>query len=146
MEQRGQHHCQRSSGFCYVKKKMLRSEHSIRRENLKKIPTQLVFWHNKPPPKKGIYLVNKLSNLNPSLVCIHSVWHTWDLNQHSFTENLAHPLLICTRIWKFLVWKIKYDEIDFLSKLNLIFTACVACKNLVQTRQKISFVELDFSN
>jgi hypothetical protein len=30
-------------------------------------------------------------------------------------------------------------ELDFLSISNLIFTACVACKNLVQNIQKIKF-------
>ena len=32
-----------------------------------------------------------------------------------------------------------FYEIDFLSILNLVFTACVACKNQVQNRQKIKF-------
>ena len=32
-----------------------------------------------------------------------------------------------------------------MSILNYIFTVCVACKNLVRNRQKIQFVELDFS-
>ena len=35
---------------------------------------------------------------------------------------------------------------DFLSSLNQDFTACVACKILVQTRQKFQFIKLDFSN
>ena len=29
----------------------------------------------------------------------------------------------------------QFDKLDFLSILNLIFTACVACKNRVQTRK-----------
>ena len=33
-----------------------------------------------------------------------------------------------------------------IPSLNLIITACVASKNPVQTRQKIKFVVLDFSN
>ena len=37
------------------------------------------------------------------------------------------------------VWKIKFDELDFQSISNLIFTACVPCKNPVQNRQKIKF-------
>ena len=37
------------------------------------------------------------------------------------------------------VWKIKLDALDFLSILDLIFIACVACKNQVQNWQKIKF-------
>ena len=36
------------------------------------------------------------------------------------------------------------DELDFLSILNLIFTACVACKNRVQNRIKITLGNLIF--
>ena len=32
------------------------------------------------------------------------------------------PLLICTRILKFLVWKIYFDELDFLYSLNFLHT------------------------
>ena len=32
------------------------------------------------------------------------------------------------------------NKLDFLSSSNLIFTACVACKNQVWNRQKIEFV------
>ena len=39
-----------------------------------------------------------------------------------------------------------FDELDFLSSLNLIFTACVACNNQVLNIQKIKFVQFDFSN
>ena len=39
-----------------------------------------------------------------------------------------HSLLICTWFLKNRVWKIKSDELDFLSISNLSFTACVACK------------------
>ena len=35
---------------------------------------------------------------------------------------------------------------DFLSISNQIFTACVACKNLVRNRQKIPVRQLDFLN
>ena len=42
------------------------------------------------------------------------------------------------------VWKIKLYELDFLSILNLIFTACVACKNQVRNRQKIKFILMIF--
>ena len=33
-----------------------------------------------------------------------------------------------------------WNKLNFLSSSNLIFTACVACKNQVRTRQKIEFV------
>ena len=35
-----------------------------------------------------------------------------------------------------LVWNFEFDEVDFFPSLNWIFTACVACKNPVQTRKK----------
>ena len=57
-----------------------------------------------------------------------------------------YPLLICTWILKFLVWKIKLDELDFLFILNWIFPGYTDSKNQVQNRQKIKFIELDFSN
>ena len=44
------------------------------------------------------------------------------------------------------VWKIKLDELDFLSILNSIFTACVACKIQAWNKQKIQFIQLNFSN
>ena len=40
-----------------------------------------------------------------------------------------HPqLLICTWFLKNQFWKIKFDELNFQSISNLIFSACVACK------------------
>ena len=57
---------------------------------------------------------------------------------------LLPPLLMCTWFLKNRVWKIKLDELDFLSISNLTFTACVACKIRVQNRQKIKFIQLDF--
>ena len=39
-------------------------------------------------------------------------------------------------------WNIEFDE---LSISNLIFTACVACKNQVQTRKRIKLINLDIS-
>ena len=38
----------------------------------------------------------------------------------------------------------EFDEFDFWSISNLIFTFCVACKIQVQSRQKIKFIELNF--
>ena len=42
--------------------------------------------------------------------------------------------------------KIKLDEIDFLFISNLKFAGYTGSKNQVQTRQKIKFSQLDFSN
>ena len=45
---------------------------------------------------------------------------------------------ICTRILKYRVWKIEFDELEFLSSLNWVFTASViACKIQVWNKQKI---------
>ena len=35
------------------------------------------------------------------------------------------------------------DELEFLSILNLIFTACLACKIQLRNKQKIKFIQLD---
>ena len=53
---------------------------------------------------------------------------------------------ICTRILKYRVWKIKFDELDFLSISNSNFAGCTGSKNLDQTRQKFQFIKLHFSN
>ena len=37
-------------------------------------------------------------------------------------------------------------EFEILCLMNLIFTACVACKNCVQSRTKINFIKLEISN
>ena len=42
--------------------------------------------------------------------------------------------------------KIKLDELDFWSILNLIFAGYTGSKNQVRNRVKIQFVELDFLN
>ena len=59
-------------------------------------------------------------------------------------------LLICTWFLKNRVWKIKLDKLEFLSISNLISTVWVvvwvASKIQVQNRQKIKFIQLDFSN
>ena len=53
---------------------------------------------------------------------------------------------ICTRILKYRVWIIKFDELDFLSISNSNFAGYIGSKNLVQTRQKFQFIKLDYSN
>ena len=60
--------------------------------------------------------------------------------------NSYYTLLICTWFLKDWVWKIKLDELDFLSILNLNFAGYTRSKNQFQTRQKIKFTQLDFSN
>ena len=61
-------------------------------------------------------------------------------------SNKSFFLSICTWFLKNQVWKIKFDELDFLTSLNWIFTASVACKIQVWNRPKIQFIKLDFSN
>ena len=66
--------------------------------------------------------------------------------KHVFISSCT--LSICTWFLKNRVWnlfsKIKLVEVDFLFISNLIFTACVACKNQVQNKPNIKFVQLDF--
>ena len=42
-------------------------------------------------------------------------------------------LILLPKFLKYQAWKIDYDELDFLSILNLIFTACVLCSLQKQT-------------
>ena len=73
--------------------------------------------------------------------------HFTELNRYNFWYS-NYPLLICTWFLKYLV-----HEIDFWTFwtwfFNLIFTACVTCKNSVRNRQKIKcmnkFHELEIS-
>ena len=58
----------------------------------------------------------------------------------------ADAVSICTRILKYRVWKIEFDELDFLYISNSNFAGYTGSKNLVQTRQKFQFFKLDFSN
>ena len=53
--------------------------------------------------------------------------------------------LICAWFLRNQVWKIKLEELDFLSVSNWNFTACVTCKIQVLNKQTIKFVQLDFS-
>ena len=57
-----------------------------------------------------------------------------------------HEVSICTRILKYRVWKIEFDELGFLSISNSNFAGYTGSKNLVQTRQKFQLIKLDFSN
>ena len=72
--------------------------------------------------------------------------------EHSILEWLQkkgfrpNTVSICTRILKYRVWKIEFDELDFLSISNSNFAGYTGSKNLVQTRQKFQFIKLDFSN
>ena len=67
-------------------------------------------------------------------------WKFFSVNYCSF------PLLISTWFLKSLVWKIKFNELDFLYISNWIFAGYTGSKNQVRNRQQIQFVELDFSN
>ena len=68
---------------------------------------------------------------------------------HIYCDYLTLPLSISTWFSKYRVSldffsisnskKKSISKLDFLSSSNLIFTACVACKNQVRTRKKIEF-------
>ena len=53
---------------------------------------------------------------------------------------------MCTWFLNNRVWKIKFNELDFLSSLNLDFTGYTGSKNPIWIGPKIQFIELDFSN
>ena len=61
-------------------------------------------------------------------------------------HKVPFAVSICNRILKYRVWKIEFDELDFLSISNSNFAGYTGSKNLVQTRQKFQFIKLDFSN
>ena len=66
-----------------------------------------------------------------------------------YISAMACLVSICTRILKYRVWKIKFDELGFLSSLNQDFTACVACKIRVWNRQnrgQYPFVSADITS
>ena len=65
---------------------------------------------------------------------------------HKWRHHHLRGQAICSRILKYRVWKIKFDELDFLSISNSNFAGYTGIKNLVQTRQKFQFIKLDFSN
>ena len=69
-----------------------------------------------------------------------------DRRMKNFTPNVTDAGSICTRILKYRVWKIEFDELDFLSISNSNVGGYTGSKNLVQTRQKFQFIKLDFSN
>ena len=76
-----------------------------------------------------------------------------DIEKEIFRNKFSHvatvvpyPLLICTWFLKNWVWKIQLDELDFLSISNSIFWDNIRSKNKVWNRQKIKFVQFDFSN
>ena len=62
------------------------------------------------------------------------------INKHAIAVS------ICTRILKYRVWKIEFDELGFLSISNSNFAGYTGSKNIVQTRQKFQFINFDFSN
>ena len=52
------------------------------------------------------------------------------------SSSITFAVSICTRILKYRVWKIEFDELGFLSISNSNFAGYTGSKNLVQTRQK----------
>jgi len=61
-------------------------------------------------------------------------------------HKVPFAVSICNRILKYRVWKIEFDELDFLSISNSNFAGYTGSKNLVQIRQKFQFIKLDPSN
>ena len=76
------------------------------------------------------------------LVGAKNPMHKYNINVMSIK---TFAVSICTRILKYRVWKIEFDELGFLSISNLTFAGYTGSKNLVQTRQKFQFIKLDFS-
>ena len=67
------------------------------------------------------------------------------VEQYTIDLVNIYALSICTRFFKNQVGKIQFNELDFRSISNWIFTACVACKNQFQNLF-LQFVKLDFSD
>ena len=63
---------------------------------------------------------------------ITNFWHCLYTKYNIFLQ--VSPYQSALDVWKNRVWKIKLDEFHFLSISNLIFTACVACKNHIKCR------------
>ena len=91
--------------------------------------------------EKEVRICRKLQH--PNIVRLHDsiqgmVWFKQTfpftyLSVLDFLESLFHEI-------DFWTWFLNLIfELDFLSISNLISTACVACKNQVQNRQKIKF-------
>ena len=92
-------------------------------------------------------MTNLVSNFEYLLLlCFLTVAEFWNLGH-------LYPLLNCTWFLKNQFRKIKFDQLDFLPILKLIFTACVACKNqfqnwFLQAKNPVHrnwFFQLDFS-
>ena len=69
-----------------------------------------------------------------------------EIGKKEFTEELdlcpSHsPYLSALDFWHF-----EFDKLDIFSSSNWIFAGYTGSKNQVQNRQKIKFVELNFSN
>ena len=67
-------------------------------------------------------------------------WHISEMK--NWVNPLRLDLINCNWILRFLVLKIEFDKLDFLSSLNWIFEGYTGSKNPVQTRPKIKLVKL----
>ena len=68
------------------------------------------------------------------------------LNSNAWFLIANTSYLSALDFWHSPVWNFKFDELDFFPILNWMFTACVTCKNPVQTRKRIQFIKLKISN
>ena len=82
--------------------------------------TDPIFWH-----RQCIVTEAKIKSWLKS-------WVIFFIFQSLFVEIHSIPLLICTRFLE-----IDFDELHFLSILNLSFTACLACKIQARNRPKM---------
>jgi hypothetical protein len=89
------------------------------------------------------------------VVTMKNFYFYWIVKNFHCGRFLVHidPLLICTWFLKNQFGKIKFHKLDFQSISNLIFTACVACKNqfrnwFLHAENPVCrtwFLQLDFS-
>jgi hypothetical protein len=102
---------------------------------------------------RSVSVEKMLSSILEKLIFLYSLFLCFFLIDSVWKLKSPNSLLICTWFLKNQFGKIKYDKLDFKSILNLIFTACVACKNqfqnlFLQAKNPVFrtwFFQLDFS-
>ena len=88
--------------------------------------------------KDFLYYFTTLETYHYSCVFGHIASISSSFWSSILTEELHGPMSnavsICTKILKYRVWKIEFDELGFLSISNSNFAGYTGSKNLVQTR------------
>ena len=83
---------------------------------------------------------------------VHQIQSNFCINSVNWVEKFSPvvfkitPYLSALDFGHSVIWNFQFDKLIFFPSLNLIFTACVACKNPVQTWKKIQFIKLEISN